>query len=163
LSQAKIILWQPALDQGLDDNPAIGHIPVDRILTKITSYAVTCGGFGAAMTSMGTRFYTWRFGERVGDDAFGNVYYRHKDHSLANRWVTFNGAAEASAVPPEWHAWLHRYVDDAPTASDARAAYVKPHQPNLTGSEAAYRPPGHDYKGGERAAATGDYEAWRPE
>ena len=24
--------------------------------------------------TLGTRFYTWRFGERVGEDEFGNVY-----------------------------------------------------------------------------------------
>ena len=25
--------------------------------------------------TMGTRFATWRFGKRVGEDEFGNVYY----------------------------------------------------------------------------------------
>ena len=115
------------------------------------------------MTSVGTRFYTWRFGERVGEDSDGNVYYRHKDAKAGNRWVVFAGAVEASSVPAEWHAWLHRSADAPPTASTPRAAYAKPHIPNLTGSPAAYRPPGHDYKGGVRAEATGDYEPWRPE
>jgi NADH:ubiquinone oxidoreductase subunit len=115
------------------------------------------------MTSVGTRFFTWRFGERVGEDAIGNVYYRHKDPKAGNRWVVFAGPVEASSVPPEWHAWLHRSVDAPPDASTPRAAYVKPHLANLTGSAAAYRPPGHEYMGGVRAAATGDYEPWRPE
>lgn len=115
------------------------------------------------MTSIGTRFYTWRFGERVGEDSFGNQYYRHKNRDLDERWVVFPGSVEASAVPPEWHAWLHKYVDVPPDASTAKAAYAKDHQPNLTGGAEAYRPPGHDYMGGERAAATGDYEPWRPE
>ena len=35
--------------------------------------------------------------------------------------------------------------------------------PNLTGTKAAYRPPGHILKGGQRDKATGDYEAWTPE
>ena len=26
----------------------------------------------------------------------------------------------------------------------------------------SYRPAGHDYQGGKRAKATGDYEAWTP-
>ena len=26
----------------------------------------------------------------------------------------------------------------------------------------AYRPPGHEFKGGKRARATGDYEPWTP-
>lgn len=115
------------------------------------------------MSSIGTRFYTWRFGEKVGEDGFGNAYYRHKDTSLDKRWVVFPGPAEASNVPPEWHAWLHRYTDDLPRADAKTAKYVKPHTPNQTGSGESYRPPGHDYMGGKRAAATGDYEAWRPE
>ena len=115
------------------------------------------------MSSIGTRFYTWRFGEKVGEDADGNAYYRHKDGEQGNRWVVFKDKVEASNVPPEWHAWLHRYVEEPPGEATPRAAYAKPHQPNLTGRAEAYRPPGHDYKGGERAAATGDYEAWRPE
>ena len=52
------------------------------------------------MTSIGTRFYTWRFGERVGEDSFGNQYYRHKNRDLDERWVVFPGSVEASAVPP---------------------------------------------------------------
>lgn len=115
------------------------------------------------MTSIGTRFYTWRYGERVGEDSFGNVYYRHKDSAQDRRWVTFAKDVEASAVPPEWHAWLHRYVNEPPGPDAPKPAFVKPHQPNLTGGPEAYRPPGHDYAGGQRAKATGDYEAWRPE
>jgi len=36
--------------------------------------------------TIGTRFHTWRKGERVGEDEFGNVYYRtrggEKDKAL---------------------------------------------------------------------------------
>ncbi len=52
--------------------------------------------------TMGTRLHTWRFGERVGEDEFGNVYYRTKggkiDPALGfeRRWVIFNGVAEAT-------------------------------------------------------------------
>ena len=115
------------------------------------------------MTSIGTRFYTWRFGERVGDDPFGNVYYRHKDTSQDKRWVVFAHAVEASSVPAEWHAWLHKSVDKIPTEWANPPTFAKEHQPNRTGSAAAYRPPGHGYMGGKRAAATGDYEPWQPE
>lgn len=115
------------------------------------------------MTSIGTRFHTWRFGERVGEDQRGNVYYRHKNHALNERWVVFPDIVEASSVPAEWHAWLHKYADAPPSESTPRAAYAKQHQANRTGQIEAYRPPGHAYKGGERAAATGDYEPWRPE
>jgi NADH:ubiquinone oxidoreductase subunit len=33
---------------------------------------------------------------------------------------------------------------------------------NMTGTEAAYRPPGSILATGKRPAATGDYESWRP-
>ncbi|PZP10944.1 MAG: NADH:ubiquinone oxidoreductase subunit NDUFA12, partial [Sphingomonas hengshuiensis] len=41
-------------------------------------------------------------------------------------------------------------------------AWQKPAVPHLTGTEAAYRPAGALERGGQRAAATGDYEAWTP-
>jgi NADH:ubiquinone oxidoreductase subunit len=41
--------------------------------------------------------------------------------------------------------------------------WEKEHLPNLTGTAAAYRPPGSLLGGGQRAPATGDYEAWQPE
>jgi NADH:ubiquinone oxidoreductase subunit len=78
------------------------------------------------------------------------------------RWVAYAGAPEASRVPPEWHAWLH-YTTDAPLAERARRPWEKPHLPNATGTPAGYRPPGHDYRGGARQRATGDYEAWTPD
>ena len=73
----------------------------------------------------------------------------------------YAGAVEASRVPPEWHAWLH-YTTDAPLLERARYPWEKPHQANATGTPESYRPPGHDYQGGKRARATGDYEAWTP-
>ena len=44
----------------------------------------------------------------------------------------------------------------------AARPWQKPHIPNRTGTAEAYRPPGHEFKGGRRAAATGDYEPWTP-
>ena len=61
-------------------------------------------------------------------------------------------------MPPEWHAWLH-YTTDAPIVETQRRPWQKPHLPNPTGTPLSYRPPGHDYEGGQRARATGDYEA----
>jgi NADH:ubiquinone oxidoreductase subunit len=45
---------------------------------------------------------------------------------------------------------------------EPRRVWEKPHQANLTGTPQGYRPAGHDYAGGKRAAASGDYEAWTP-
>ena len=116
---------------------------------------------------IGTLLYTWLFGKRVGTDEAGNRYYRRAGallHGRERRWVVYRGAAEASKVPPEWHAWLHHTTEAPLTESAAQAKpWQKPHVPNPTGTAAAYRPRGHDLSGGKRAAATGDYEAWRPE
>jgi len=114
--------------------------------------------------SVGTRLFTWARGELVGKDSDGNRYYTEKQAIKGRRrrrWVLFAGKAEASAVPPEWHAWLH-YTVDAPLTPSADKPWVKEHIPNLTGTAGAYLPPGHDRRGGVRAAATGDYEAWQP-
>ncbi len=122
--------------------------------------------------TIGTRIFTWLNGVQVGRDQFGNRYYRsrrggrgvHRD-SLRHerRWVIYNGEVEASRVPSEWHGWLHHTSDETPPDDLVRRPWMKEHQQNLTGTPAAYRPAGHTLKGGHRAAATGDYEAWRPE
>jgi NADH:ubiquinone oxidoreductase subunit len=124
--------------------------------------------------TVGTRIMTWLRGELVGTDVYGNRYYRDKAKrklergggrfSREKRWVLYNGEPEGSRVPPEWHAWLHHTVNDIP-AGGGKLTYTwqKPHQPNLTGTPDAYRPPGSVMRGGHRAPTTDDYEAWKPE
>jgi NADH:ubiquinone oxidoreductase subunit len=118
-----------------------------------------------AMTTIGTRLFTLFHGRPVGRDSAGNRYYRSRGgahrEGRERRWVVYNGAVDASRVPPEWHAWLH-HTTDLPLPEPARFPWQRPHVPNETGTAAGYRPPGHDYQGGVRAAATGDYEAWTP-
>ncbi len=112
--------------------------------------------------TLGTRFHTWRKGEFVGEDGTGNKYYRERGGN--RRWVIYNGLAEPSAVPPEWHGWLHYTVDTPPTEEEYTPhEWQKPHQPNMTGTSAAYRPDGSILSGAKRPQATGDYEAWQPE
>ena len=109
----------------------------------------------------GTRLWARMRGEEVGRDEFGNVYYRGKD---GRRMVIYNGAAEATKIPPGWHAWMHKRTDEVPTEGSYRAhAWEKPYQPNLTGSAQAYRPDGSLLAKGERPRVTGDYDAWSPE
>lgn len=122
--------------------------------------------------TIGTLLYTRRRGEKVGEDEFGNTYYRnraaHRRPGLLSsdekRWVIYNGDAEASRVPPAWHAWLHHMVDTPPQAGGVpeRKPWEKPHEPNRTMTAEAYRPPGHTLRGGKRARGTGDYEPWMP-
>jgi NADH:ubiquinone oxidoreductase subunit len=113
--------------------------------------------------NIGTRIFTLLNGRVVGRDGNGNVYYEDKNlrDGKRRRWVDYAGAPDASAVPPEWHAWLH-YTTDAPLPDTGKRPWQKPHRANPTGTAGSYRPAGHDYSGGQRAAATGDYEAWTP-
>lgn len=111
--------------------------------------------------TVGTRFFTWRKGERVGEDEFGNVYY--KERGGDRRWVIYNGVAEASAIPPGWHGWMHHRTDTPPTEDGyVPHPWQKPHHANPTGSAMAYRP-GGAMAGGGRPPVTGDYDAWTPE
>lgn len=111
--------------------------------------------------TLGTRFHTWRKGQPVGVDEFGNRYYH--DPRSGRRWVIYAGPSEASSVPPGWHAWLHRTTDIAPPQDAYRPHdWERPHQPNLTGTARAYRPPGSILARGRRPRVTGDYEPWQP-
>ena len=111
-------------------------------------------------STLGTRFYTWRFGQFVGEDEFGNRYYRYTqahtiDPSIGpeRRWVVYNGEADASRVPPGWRAWLaHNW--DVPPSEEAYTPreWERPHVPNMTGTPAAYRPRGSQLSTGERPA-----------
>lgn len=115
--------------------------------------------------TIGTRIYTWLNGEAVGSDAQGNRYFQERkapEGRRRKRWVLYNGIAEASRVPSEWHAWLH-YTTEQPIAPvEGEKPWLKPHVPNLTGTPHAYVPPGHDRRGGKRERSTADYESWRP-
>lgn len=115
---------------------------------------------------IGTSLMTAFSGRVVGRDTAGNTYYEQRrpaKNSRARRWVIYNGAPEASRVPPEWHGWLH-YTMDAPLEANSQyhQAWQKPHAPNLTATDAAYHPPGSQAAGGVRDRATGDYQAWKP-
>lgn len=110
--------------------------------------------------TLGTQLFTARRGIRVGADAQGNVYYQTA--GAKRRWVIYNGETEASRVSPDWHGWLHFTWDKPPTdAPLPHKPWEKPHVENLTGSVAAYAPPG-SLRAPEPAPRR-DYDAWRPE
>lgn len=115
--------------------------------------------------TIGTRIWTARKGVRVGEDDFGNVYYRNSDDT--RRWAIFADLTEASAIPAEWHGWLHHTFELPPTEAPLRRwPWEKNHQPNLTGTDLAYRPPGSLALGSaaqSAAAPKPSYSAWTPE
>lgn len=119
-----------------------------------------------------SRFFTWwngatlltrlvaRSGREVGRDEADNVYYAVGDR----RWVIYNGVADASRIPPDWHLWMHGANMPPPSERPIAAPrWLRPHLPNLTGTAGAHVPSGSLMAGGQRARATGDYEAWSPE
>jgi NADH:ubiquinone oxidoreductase subunit len=115
----------------------------------------------------GTRLNLWKTGaQRVGADEFGNIYYRAPEGYKGQgerRMVTYSGVSEATSVPPLWHGWLHHQIENPPVEQAHREyEWQKPHLANMTGTSAAYRPPGSAQGQNRRAPATGDYEAWEP-
>lgn len=117
--------------------------------------------------TIGALFDIGRRADRVGTDEQGNTYFQERRKSLEGRprrYVVYNGLAEASRVPPDWHGWLHHTFQDPPTIAPLpRRAWELDHQPNLTGTRFAYRPPGSLARDAKRNKATGDYQAWTPD
>ncbi|WP_375681772.1 NADH:ubiquinone oxidoreductase subunit NDUFA12 [Bartonella sp. CE47NXGY] len=115
--------------------------------------------------TIGTRFFTWRKGKRIGEDQFGNIYYEgglHKD-GYQHRWVIYKGYSEASTIPPGWHGWIHHRCECPPTQEDYHPyEWEKPHVANMTGTNENYRPKGAITSNGERSCVHEDYDAWSP-
>ena len=64
-----------------------------------------------------------------------------------HRWVQYSKKFkfDASAVPAEWHMWLHRISNDPPNQEEVEGpVYHRDHKGNTTFFEAAkHLPPGH--------------------
>src|SRR5581483_9561746 len=154
--QSSAAMASTALEQGLGERHAMKTFLL-RFFTWWNSQ------------TFGTQLWTSLYGEFVGEDELGNRYYRTKGGKidstlgLERRWVIYNGVAEASMVPPNWHGWLHHIVDVAPPQDTTKPhPWEKPHRPNLTGTAGAYRPSGSTLAQGRRHKATGDCRAWTP-
>ena len=110
--------------------------------------------------TLNTQVWTALYGEKVGEDDQGNIYYQSKKGD--RRWVIYNGESEASRVPVEWHGWLHHTFKEPPTQEPlGHKPWEKPHEPNMTGTPAAYHPAGSLYRA--EPAQRRDYDAWQPE
>ncbi len=122
--------------------------------------------------TIGTSLWSSLNGEQVGTDLAGNRYFRSKKPVKSGqpfagserRWVIYAGANDASNVPAEWHGWLHGSLDGIPESHlPPPRIWETDHTPNATGTTSAYRPQGALERGGRRAGASGDYEAWSPD
>ena len=113
--------------------------------------------------TFGTSLFTRRHGGEAGRDESGNVYYQHRKDPR-RRWVVYAGSNDGSRVPPVWQAWLKGTIDDLPDAAmPPRRPFEQPALANATGTFAAFRPGGSLGGQGVRPAATGDYQAWKPD
>ena len=134
------------------------------MLTWLTQFFTWWNG-----QTLNTRLHTWRFGEGVGNDEFGNTNYRTKGGKIyaalgiERRWVIYAGQSEGSQTPPGWYGWLHHLTDVPPTEEAyTPREWELPYIQNLTGTPRAYRPTGSTLRDAARPAATGDYKAWQP-
>ncbi|MBC6497858.1 MAG: hypothetical protein GDA54_06040 [Alphaproteobacteria bacterium GM7ARS4] len=69
---------------------------------------------------------------------------------------------EASAVPVDWHGWLHHMHDVVPEARDKKPHFMKKHKPNMTGTDDAWLPRGSALYTGTAVRAMGHYRSWSP-
>ena len=112
--------------------------------------------------TIGTRLFTWRYGTRVGEDGFGNVYFQTKDGK--RRWVIYRDPIRSLAGPAgmAWLAALHRgrAADrgnlQGPALAAVLCAELDRHARRPTGRQAASSIP----MPGRRRQR--DYEPWQP-
>ena len=116
--------------------------------------------------SIGTSIYTWFYGNFVGEDDLKNKYYcdskKFNDFN-SKRWVIFNDIIEASKIPPHWHAWLHKTIDEPPINYSPKYIWQRDHEENLTGTEKVYYPDSHPLSASYSSdAIKSEYETWKP-
>ena len=88
--------------------------------------------------TIGTRIQTLLFGKFVGEDNFGNKYYKSKS---GKRWVIYSGEVDASKIPDDWYSWMHFTPNKIENTHELKKFdWQKPHKSNLTGSKEAYSP-----------------------
>ena len=116
--------------------------------------------------SFGTFVYTWFYGNLVGQDNDQNKYYcstKNFDNLDAKRWVIFKGDIEATKVPPHWHGWLHKTIDNPPLKYTHKYSWQKDHEQNMTGTDKAYYPDSHPLSQSYKVETIKDeYESWNP-
>lgn len=117
--------------------------------------------------TIGALFDVGRRAQKVGEDEYGNRYFEEPKPTVEGRkrrYVLYNGYAEPSRVPVDWHGWLHYTFDEPPTIEPFKLkSWEKPHRPNLTGTLFAWRPKGSITRISENKNSQTGYEPWKPE
>ncbi|KAJ7525271.1 hypothetical protein O6H91_17G043600 [Diphasiastrum complanatum] len=115
-----------------------------------------------------TKLWTDDGARLVGVDKLGNKYFEKKVNSQfgRHRWVEYADKKQynASAVPPEWHGWLHYITDHTPEQLEdlKPARYGIEHKLNRSGEGDAYiyHSKGHALNPKQRNWTR--YEPWQP-
>ena len=111
--------------------------------------------------TLGTQLFTWRRGEKVGEDAQGNVYYQTRGRRAAlGDLQRRDGSLARGARLARLAAFHLGSAADHGAACRTRPGKSRISQ-NLTGTTAAYAPPGSIRR--SDPVARRDYEAWQPE
>jgi NADH:ubiquinone oxidoreductase subunit len=85
------------------------------------------------------------------EDYYGNKYFeleKKKDHFGQNmRYVLYSKSKNASFIPRFCDEWLRYNIDNETLKNhdviSKSISYLKPHKPNLSGTEYAYLPSSH--------------------
>ena len=116
------------------------------------------------MKNISLYIYTIFRGKLVGKDLNGNRYYKSKvSHGVKKekRWVLYKRDNDPTNINPDWHAWLHHAIDNAPNENDKKKFFwQKKISPNYTGTNKAYLPPGHMLNKVKKDNK--NYESWNP-
>ena len=111
--------------------------------------------------TVGTLFYTWKNGTFVGNDIFGNKYYKNKKND--RRWVIYNDVSEGSKIDPSWHGWLRFTREAIPEKDEKKHKWQKSYVENLTGLASAYKPNKENLNVSDKKFKYGaDYTSWKP-
>ena len=111
--------------------------------------------------TIGTVFYTWRNGDFVGKDSFGNKYYSSRNEK--KRWVIYDGMSEASKIEPNWHSWLRFLANETPSKETKKYKWQKTYLENLTGLSNAYSPQKTELiRDKTKSKLDADYSSWEP-
>ena len=103
--------------------------------------------------TFGTKLKTIFFGKLVGQDKFGNKYYKNKK---GKRWVIYSNEIDASKIPVEWFSWIHFMPNKIENVHELKKyEWQKAHKPNLTGTSEAY------YPNEEKDAIKKKYSSWK--
>ena len=82
--------------------------------------------------TIGTYLKTLFFGKLVGEDEFGNKYYKNKKNE---RWVIYAKDIDATKITSDWFLWIHHTINEIPSSKTKKYDWQKKHTPNLSGTE----------------------------